>query len=92
MGDEGDHRLRRMLIGSQTLSGITQQAELDGEAEPIATAALGPDEHQVIGTQHVVLGHLGGIGRDAEEARALFGRQKGSAGRQGLQVMAESRS
>ena len=92
MRDKGNHRLRRMLIGSKTLSRITQQTPLDGETKPIAAAALGSGERQILGTQHVVLGHLGGIGWDAEQTSTLFWRQKGAAGHRNLRVMAEGRS
>ena len=59
-GHEDNHRLREMLAASQALTGMTQQAQLDGEAEPVAGAPLGPDERQIFAAQHVMLRHLGG--------------------------------
>ena len=89
---EGDHRLWRMLAGSQTLAGIPQEAQLDGEPKPIDGASLCSDERQIIGAEHVVLRHLGGIDRDGEQAGALLGRQQGAAGHDGLVSMAGGRS
>ena len=82
--DEGDHRLGQMLAGLQTLAGMSQEAQLNGEPQPVDGAALGPDERQIIGTEHVVPRHFGGIDRDGEQARALVGGQQGTAGHEGL--------
>ena len=81
---EADHRLRRMLARSQTLAGIPQQAQLNGEPKPVDGAPLCPDERQVLGAEHVVPGHLGVIDRNGEQASALLGGQQGAAGHDGL--------
>src|SRR2546423_10657730 len=62
VSNEGDHRFRRMLATGQALSGMPQQAQLDGKAEPIVVPTFGPDERRILGAQHVALGHLGGVG------------------------------
>ena len=59
---------------------IAEDAKLDGEARAIARAPLCPDEGQVFGAEHVVPGHLGGIGRDGEQADTLLGRTTGRDG------------
>ena len=81
-----------MLARSQALAGIPQKAQLDGEPKPVDRAPLCPDERQVIGAEHVVLRHLGGIDRDGEQAGALLGGQQGAAGHDGLVSMAGGRS
>jgi hypothetical protein len=78
--DEGDHRLRRMFVKAQTLARMPKQAELDRESEPVAAAPFGADERQILGAEHVMFRHFAGLGRDAEQSRALFGGKQGSAG------------
>jgi hypothetical protein len=68
------------LAGAQAEAGVAQQAELHGEAEPVGGAAPGADEREVRLVQDVVPGHLGAVGRDAEQAGALLGGQQGAAG------------
>ena len=65
------------------LAGMPQEAELYGEAQPIDGAALGPDEHQVFGAEHVMPSHLGRRGWDGKQAGALLGGQQGAAGHAG---------
>jgi hypothetical protein len=58
---------------------MSKRAELDRETQEIVRKALGAHERQVLGAEHVVFGHLGGLGRDAKQARTLFGGEEGSA-------------
>ena len=93
VGNKSQHGRRRHFRRLERAAGMPKHAQLDREAQAIARTALGPHERQVLGAEHVVLGHLGGFGRDAEQARTLFGREQGSArtfGASGL--MAEGRS
>ena len=90
--DESDHRLGRMLAKSQALAGMAQQAKLNSEAQSVAAPPLGADERQVVGAEHVAFRHLWGFSRNAEQAGALLGRQKGTAGHRGLRLMTEGRS
>jgi hypothetical protein len=62
---------------------VAEQAELDGEAEPVGGAPSGADEGRVRRVEDVVPRHLGALGRDAEQARARFGGQQGAAGHGG---------
>jgi len=71
---------------------MPKHAQLDRVAQAIIRTALGPHQRQVLGAKNVVLGHFSGFGRDAEQARPLFGREKGSALHSGSGVMAEGRS
>jgi hypothetical protein len=84
---EGDHCLRRTFAKPQTLAGVVQQAKLNSETEAVASPSLGANERQVIGAEHVVLRHLGGIRRNTEQAGALFGRQESSARHWSLRLM-----
>jgi hypothetical protein len=81
---EGQQRRGRLLTRTMPLAGMPQQAELYGEAQPIGGAALGPDEHQVFGAEHVVPSHLGRRGWDGKQAGALLGGQQGAGGHAGL--------
>jgi hypothetical protein len=45
---------------------VTQQAELDGEAEPVGSAALGRDKRQVLAAENVMTCHLGAVDRYGE--------------------------
>ncbi len=78
--DEGEHRRGRVLARPEPRAGVAQQAELDGEAEAVSGAPPRADEGEVLLVQDVVPGHLGAVGRDAEQARARFGGQQGAAG------------
>jgi len=62
-----------MLARHQSLAGVTQQAELDGEAEPVGGAALGRGKRQVLRAENVMAGHLGAIDRYGEQPLALLG-------------------
>ena len=79
-GHEPQHGRGRVLAGTESLSRVTQQAELDGEAQAVEGAALGTHQQKVLGAEHVVPGHLGRRGRDGEQAGALLGGQQGTAG------------
>ena len=63
---EGDHRIRRMFARPQALAGMPEEAQLDGEPEPVDGAPLRPDERQIIGAEHEVPRHSGRIDRDGE--------------------------
>ena len=91
-GHERDHRLGRPITGAETLARIAQEAELHGEPEPVHAAPLGPDERQVVDTEHVVSRHLGTIGWDGEQAIALLGGQQGTAGHGGFVPEGRGRS
>jgi hypothetical protein len=88
VSDEGDHLFGRMLADAQALARMPQQAQLDGEAQSVATAPFGPNERQIFGAQHVMLRHPGGIRWDAKQTGALFRSEEGSAGHRDLQVIA----
>ena len=81
---EGYHLQGRMLARPHALAGMAQEAQLDGEPEPIDRAPLCPDEGQVVAAQHVVPRHLGGIGWNSEQPSALLGRQEGTTRHDGL--------
>ena len=67
-----DHRLWRVLVRTQALARIPEEAQLDGEPKPVDGPPLRSDDGQVFGAEHVVSRHLGGIDRDGEQACALF--------------------
>jgi hypothetical protein len=54
---------------------MPKHTQLDRVAQAIIPTALGPHQRQVLGAENVVLGHFSGFGRDAEQARTLFGRE-----------------
>jgi hypothetical protein len=81
---ERNHRLRWPITGAKALARVAQEAELHGEPEPVHAAPLGPDERQVVGTEHVVLRHLGALDGDGEQAIALLGGQQGTVGHGGF--------
>jgi hypothetical protein len=56
-----DHRLWRVLVRFQTLAWIPEEAQLDGEPEPIDGASLCSDDGQVFGVKHVVPRYVGGM-------------------------------
>jgi hypothetical protein len=89
---EGEEGSRQMLARPQTLARMTQQAELDGEAEPVGGAALGGDKRQVLGTENVVTCHLGAVDRYGEQPLALLGGQEGSDGQDRLVAKGQGRS
>jgi hypothetical protein len=91
-GQEGNQRFGRVLAWPQALTGVTQQAELDGEAKPIRRAAFGSDERQVLGAEYVMTCHFGAIDGDGEQAIALLGGEKSSSGQDGLVAEGEDRS
>jgi hypothetical protein len=64
----------------------------DGKPKPVDRAPLCPDERQVIGTEDIVLRHLGVIDRDGEQAGALLVGQQGATGHDGLVLMTGDRS
>jgi len=78
VGNKSQHGCRRYFRPLERAARVPKGAQLHREAQTIAQTALGPHERQILGAQHVVLGHLGGFGRDAEHARTLFGRKEGS--------------
>jgi hypothetical protein len=73
-----------VLARRKALTGMSQEAELDGEAEAVRCTAFGPDEGQVVRAKDVVPRHLGAIDRNGEQAIALLGGQKGSDGQNSL--------
>jgi len=66
---EADHCFRRMLARSQSLAGISQQAQLNREPKPVDGASLCPDERQIIGAEDIMFGHLGVIDRNGAARR-----------------------
>jgi hypothetical protein len=92
VGNKSQHRRRRHFRRFERPAGVPEGAQLDREAQAIAGTALGPHQHQVLGTERAVLRHLGGFGGDAEQSRALFGGKQGSAGHRVLRVDAAARS
>jgi hypothetical protein len=92
LGNKADQRLWRVFACPKTLAGVAQQAELDREAETVAGAAFGADEHQIVWGEDVMPRHLGALDRDGEQAIALLGGQKSSDGQGGLVAEGEGRS
>ena len=84
--DEGDHWCGRRLRRVQHATRMAKRAKLNGEAQPIARATPGPYESQIVGTEHIMAGHLGRVGRDREQADTLLGRQQGARGHVGLRL------
>ena len=78
VGNKSQHGCRRHFRRLERAAGVSKGAQLDREAQAIARTALGPHERQVLDADHVVLGHVGGFGRDTEQTRTLFGREEGS--------------
>ena len=85
--DEGKHRRGWRLRRGQAPARVAKGAELGGQPQAVAGAALRADERQVRGAQHVVPGHLGGIDRDGEQAQALLAGEQGAAGHGGLDLL-----
>jgi len=79
VSNKSQHDRRRHFRRLERAAGMPKRAQLDRETQAIVRTALGPHERQVLGAEYVVLGHLGGFGRDTEQARTLFGREEGSA-------------
>ncbi len=77
---EGHHRRRRDIAGRQDVAWKAQQAELDGEAEPVAGAPLAANQRQVFQAEDVMAGHIFRNVRDGEEPGALLGGEKAAAG------------
>src|SRR5260370_35217930 len=69
--DEGEHRRGRRLRWSQGSTGVAEDTELDGKPKAVAGAALRSDQCEIVCPKHEVLGHLGLIDRDSEQAVAL---------------------
>jgi len=67
LGHEGNELLRRVLARPKTLTGMAQQAELDGEAEAVRRTAFGANEGQVVGAKDIVPCHLGAVHGDGEQ-------------------------
>jgi hypothetical protein len=61
-----------VLVRTQALARIPEEAQLNGESEPVDGAPLRSDDGQVFGAEYVVPRHLSGIDRDGEQACALF--------------------
>jgi DNA invertase Pin-like site-specific DNA recombinase len=51
-----------------------------------------PPSSKIVGTEHIMAGHVGGIGRDPEQADSLLGRQQGARGHVGLRLAVGTRS
>jgi hypothetical protein len=77
VGDEGKHGHRRYLRRIQRPTRVPERAQLDREAKAVTRTALGANERQILGVENVARRHLGRVGRNAEQASALFWRQKG---------------
>jgi hypothetical protein len=92
IGHEGDHRLRRLLGRSHAEAGIPEEAQLDGESEPVDRSPLRPDQRQVFLAEHVMAHHLDGVISNCEQSRSLLGRQQGARGHVGLRLTAGVRS
>ena len=90
--DEDDHWCRRRLRQVQHATRMAKRAKLNGEAQPIARTTPGTYESQIVGTEHIMAGHLGRIGRDREQADSLLGRQQGARGHVGLRLAVGTRS
>jgi hypothetical protein len=75
-----------MFAEPQALAWMSQQAKLNREPEPVAATPFGADKRQILGAEQVIFRHLAGFGRNAEHARALVGREQGSASHWGLRV------
>jgi hypothetical protein len=81
-----------MLAWSHALARMPQEAQLDGEAEPVDRAPFRSDECQVIGAQYIVPGHFGRIGWNGEQPDTLFGRQQSTTWHGGLESVEGGRS
>ncbi len=83
---ERNHRLRWPITGAKALARVAQESRArTANSEPVHAAPLGPDERQVVGTEHreccAILGALDG---DGEQAIALLGGQQGTVGHGGF--------
>jgi hypothetical protein len=90
--DEGEHRRGRRFRRVQHPARMMKRTKLDGEAQPIARATPGSHERQIVGTENIMAGHLGWIGRDTEQPDSLIGRQQGARGHVGLRLAVGTRS
>jgi hypothetical protein len=81
-----------VLTRRKAVTGMAQQAELDGKAEAVWCTAFGPDEGQVVRAKYVVPRHLGTIDGNGKQAIARLGGQKDSNGQDGLVAEGEGRS
>jgi hypothetical protein len=73
VGDEREHERGGHFQRVQRATRMPEHAELDREAKAVTRAALGANERQILGVEHVVRRHLGGIARNPEQTGALFG-------------------
>ena len=71
---------------------MAKRAKLNGEAQADCSHDAWPYESQIVGTEHIMAGHLGRIGRDREQAGSLLGRQQGARGHVGLRLAVGTRS
>jgi hypothetical protein len=90
--DNANQRLRRVFTWPKTLAGVAQQAELDCKAKTVRGAAVGSDEHHVVGGEDLMPRHLDAPDGNGEQAIALLGGQKGSERQGGLVAEEEGRS
>jgi hypothetical protein len=77
-GDERDHRVRKLLARVEQAARVAERAELQGEAEPVATAAAAVDRRQLDLAQRVVPCGFDPINGQGEESQPLGRREKAS--------------
>ena len=92
IGHEGDHPLRRLLSRCHAEAWIPEEAQLDGESEPVDRPPLHPDQRQVLRAEHVMAGHINRITRDREQPGSLLGGQQSASGHVGLRMATAARS
>ena len=78
LGDERDHRVRELLARMQQAARVAERAELQGEAEPVATAATAVDRRQLGLAQRVMPCGFDPIDGQGEERRPLGRREDAS--------------
>ena len=80
LGDEGQGRVRDELAGPEQAPRVAEDAELQGQAEPVPWPTPPPDDREVGLAQGIAPGQLGAVGGQGEERGALRRRQHGTAG------------
>ena len=53
---------------------MTEDAKLNGVAQPVTRPPSPADETEIVGVEHIVAGHFGRIGRDGEQLGSLLRR------------------
>jgi hypothetical protein len=79
LGDEGNHRCRRLLISKDRATEMAQKTELNGQAKAVVQSTLGLDQIQLGTAERAVSDQIFLVCRHVDKGGPLISFEQGTA-------------